>query len=1378
MSRARGSRAARSTPRAEQATRRVPIAAQADALPVELVHPLPALAANANALGYVCTTPEEGLAQLAVLRALGCQPHHRVLEIGCGALVAGFPIMQYLERCHYMGIDPNEWLTAESAGIPAVAAVIAVKQPQFHKRADFHTGTGQKFDFILAHSVLSHTSSVQFDAFLARAAEQLERGGVLAASLRIAEGNAFGSPGSARRGADFTEWQYPGVSWFARDDVLARAQRAGFAATIDLESTRAILRGNPKAIHDWLVGRRTSRRRVFLGVPCFAEDPDLLARALGSFMEPDVRVVAVDNGATPSVQAVLTELAEASADAIEVIHNAANVYVNPAWNQLAARFLESDAEVLVLANADLVASPGWSQSLLARLDQARGALEFWVGCGVAGADAVLGAPISAAVSTDPARHTAGAFFALPREAVAIALPIPDDLRVWYGDTWVQETLAAAGFTMVTLEGIRAWHAGAVSSRQLPDLDALVRADKERWQAGLQARAGETGRKHAAPPILLVSAFFRLRDRAVDEAEQFRRFDQLAASGLPILLFLDRQLADKAPDRPNVRVELVDLDALWSFQHAGDRPLPAHRTIEKDTREFLLLQNAKLDLIARASKLDRTASHFAWIDFGVMKVVHDPASFLDRLRALRPPPTCVLAPGCWDRQRSVPVDHDAVHWRFCGGFLLIDRGTIPALVERYHEAFARTRQLTWEVNVWAEMERRGQQFDWYRADHDDSLVGGVTGQRICLVMIVKNERAIIERCLMAALPYIDTWVIADTGSTDGTPEVITKFFGERSIPGKLVQTTFKNFAQARNESLVAARAVGGWDYALLIDADMVLTGSIDRPQLQAAAYRVQQSTGSLVYWNTRLVRRDVAATYIGVTHEFLSVTGETNLDSLRIDDRNDGGSKSDKGERDIRLLSEGLAVEPNNDRYMFYLANTYREAGRHHEAIQWYRRRIALGGWDEEVWAAYYGIARSYQSLGDEAALTLACFDAYNFRPTRAEPLALLARWWREHGKNDAAVLIAEQVARMPVPADILFVEPEAYGRAAAVDRSISGFYSKIPARRAAGHEACAALTIDRDANVRAEARKNFVFYAKSAHELFGAAVHAIDWKLIDGYAPMNPSALVLPDGRRLVLVRTVNYRVADGQYPTTDGSGIIRTRNWVVEVDAAWRPVRRTMLTDATGIPRTTYPVEGFEDCRIYPGPAGELAASATVRDIGDGRCELTLLALHESASGEWSVENARVIRDYEHDRAQKNWMPILGKPDWFLYLCDPTTVIDCAPGGTRVVTRVTDLDPDLTDFRGSSQVIPHADGWIGIVHEVAFTPGRVYLHRFIRLNAAFEILVVSEPFYFAERGIEFCAGLARDGDRLVASFGVNDESAHLAVFDAAAIDRSLCRLA
>ncbi len=99
--------------------------------------------------------------------------------------------------------------------------------------------------------------------------------------------------------------------------------------------------------------------------------------------------------------------------------------------------------------------------------------------------------------------------------------------------------------------------------------------------------------------------------------------------------------------------------------------------------------------------------------------------------------------------------------------------------------------------------------------------------LCLNMIVKNESARIERALASAAPYINSFVIVDTGSTDDTITKIAKFFEGRKIPGMLGKAEFKDFAQARNLALQGARSAPvAADYILLMDADMEL--KVDDP----------------------------------------------------------------------------------------------------------------------------------------------------------------------------------------------------------------------------------------------------------------------------------------------------------------------------------------------------------------------------------------------------------------------------------------------------------------------------------------------------------------------------------------------------------------------
>jgi hypothetical protein len=87
--------------------------------------------------------------------------------------------------------------------------------------------------------------------------------------------------------------------------------------------------------------------------------------------------------------------------------------------------------------------------------------------------------------------------------------------------------------------------------------------------------------------------------------------------------------------------------------------------------------------------------------------------------------------------------------------------------------------------------------------------------------------------------------------------------------------------------------------------------------------------------------------------------------------------------------------------------------------------------------------------------------------------------------------------------------------------------------------------------------------------------------------------------------------------------------------------------------------------------------------------------------------------------------------------------------------------------LRGGSQGVLVDGGWIFLVHDVAFPgSGRIYLHRFVMLNERLELVSMTDAFYFEHLGIEFCAGLALVGDKLVASYAVNDGAARLGIFD------------
>jgi glycosyltransferase involved in cell wall biosynthesis len=321
--------------------------------------------------------------------------------------------------------------------------------------------------------------------------------------------------------------------------------------------------------------------------------------------------------------------------------------------------------------------------------------------------------------------------------------------------------------------------------------------------------------------------------------------------------------------------------------------------------------------------------------------------------------------------------------------------------------------------------------------------------ICLNMIVKNESQIIRRCLDSVYKHIDTWCIVDTGSTDGTQDIIKDFLKDK--PGVLHERPWINFGHNRNEGLQLAREWGDW--ILLTDADMVLIDTgFNKNVLDYSAdvYDLMQDNNGTCYNNMRLLSTKKAWKCIGVTHEYYDCEGGTQdrrfLDTLYFNDISDGGSKGDKFERDIRLLTQGLIDEPTNVRYMFYLAQSYRDVGDYENAIKWYNNRVKGGGWDEEVWFAQYMIGWCMNARGDSyEAVWDTMMIAWRMRPWRVEPLWLLATEARKKNLWQHAYQISKICATTPWPKnDVLFIAKNAYGVGTLDEFSVAAYWAGYP----------------------------------------------------------------------------------------------------------------------------------------------------------------------------------------------------------------------------------------------------------------------------------------------------------------------------------------------
>lgn len=312
--------------------------------------------------------------------------------------------------------------------------------------------------------------------------------------------------------------------------------------------------------------------------------------------------------------------------------------------------------------------------------------------------------------------------------------------------------------------------------------------------------------------------------------------------------------------------------------------------------------------------------------------------------------------------------------------------------------------------------------------------------VCLCMIVRDESAVIERCLDSVRELIDTWVICDTGSTDGTPQLIEAALD--GVEGTLHHRPWIDFGHNRSELIDFAR--GAADYLLLLDADMTVRTSAALPaQLTADSYLLRHA-GDPEYWIKRLVRADRPWRYVGSTHEYLTVTGdddERRLDAIVIEHHADGGARADKLQRDVRLLTRDLERGPAEGRTVFYLAQTYRDMGETEHALELYERRAGMGGWPEEVFYSLYQSGILRDQLGDWPSAMATLIRAWEYRPVRLEPLYSLASRLREREQYETAHLFASRGLDRPMPADVLFVHPSVWRWGILFEFSISAYWT-------------------------------------------------------------------------------------------------------------------------------------------------------------------------------------------------------------------------------------------------------------------------------------------------------------------------------------------------
>jgi glycosyltransferase involved in cell wall biosynthesis len=600
-------------------------------------------------------------------------------------------------------------------------------------------------------------------------------------------------------------------------------------------------------------------------------------------------------------------------------------------------------------------------------------------------------------------------------------------------------------------------------------------------------------------------------------------------------------------------------------------------------------------------------------------------------------------------------------------------------------------------------------------------------KLILILMIKNEEKILLRCLSSLEGIVDAYCILDTGSTDSSVKIAEQFL--QSHRGCITEEPWQNFGYNRTVSFERAQEFckrDGFDlqntYGLLIDADMVFVcGNLREMTLGAVGYKALQKNGNLEYMNARLLRMDYPWKCVGVTHEYWD--GATELlgkEACYIDDKNDGGCKSDKFTRDRTLLENGLVKEPENVRYTFYLAQTYSCLNMLQESIEKYKKRIQQGGWFEEVWYSYYSVGDLYKRMGDMIEFEAWMLRAHTFRKERSESIYKLAQHFRVTGDHYKAYHYIQLGLKTPYPAeDCLFIEANVYRGLFDYEASIVEYYTHDDKR--VGLRSSFRYLM-KATEFRDNVLQNLHFYMKPIAE---SAERILLASPFPSYTPSAISVDIYP----MANVRFVNYWMEGGEYKTRGGP--VDTQN--AYMNLATGECVTKMSTEGLSLPVAPSAVRGLEDVRLYRDD-GQLKCFATsVREYDANRvCQVE--GTYDVATGSYDL---RVLKSPFSRPCEKNWIPIPGT-GLVIYEWWPLRIGTIH--GENLRLQITHETPPLFQlFRGSAPPLATPTGWIALVHFVEYSTPRKYYNCMVDLDSAYKPRRVTLPFIFYSPSVEYC---------------------------------------
>jgi tetratricopeptide (TPR) repeat protein len=641
------------------------------------------------------------------------------------------------------------------------------------------------------------------------------------------------------------------------------------------------------------------------------------------------------------------------------------------------------------------------------------------------------------------------------------------------------------------------------------------------------------------------------------------------------------------------------------------------------------------------------------------------------------------------------------------------------------------------------------------------------------MIVKNESRIITRLFDSIISIIDCYCICDTGSTDDTINIIQDYFEKKNIFGKIIQEPFINFSYNRNLSLKSCEGMS--DYIIVLDADMeVKLNNFNKENLfNHDHFHIFQGNNNFYYKNIRILKNTLNCNYnyVGATHEYIShddkcssMTIDKNL--FFIHDIGDGGSKYNKFQRDIKLLTDAIQIEPNNCRNYFYLANSYYDVQNYNEAINYYKKRIELKGWDQEVWYSYYKIGLAYMNLNNFSSALFYWLEGYDYLPDRIENIYEIIKYYRINSKHKLAYhfyKLAESKLTLKKN-DWLFLHNDIYSHKLYFEYTIIAYYNNI---KNINNEFIYLLNSSSDTHTNNNVLSNLKFYNL---KLTPIRIVNFDDSIVNNNIKFYSSSSCLikkcNSNNYLMNTRYVNYEINnDGSYSYENN---IISLNKFIELDKDFNKIQDFFIqnelnnNNENNYNKTYIGIEdlkifNFEDKTFFIGTdynyqIGKIGISYGIYDYNENK-KLNIIQLHQ---------------DFSNTSCEKNWVfTTLNNELRIIYKWSPLVI--CEIKENYIVPIISkNMPPFFSIIRGStceSIDLKTKEKWF-ICHFVSYENPRQYYHIFVILDNNLNLLKYSAPLKFENQAIEYCLSLLIENDKILINYSTWDKTTQIGIYD------------